>query len=85
VECGNREEARQGITETVAILQMERIDGQTASSFLLLTFLLRKKKSKVNMNKIEQRVFNRTIMFSNTIIYGHNHNWNIIWNWQSNR
>ena len=49
VECGNREEARRGgITETVAILQMERIDGQTASSFLLLTFLLRKKKSKVN-------------------------------------
>ena len=43
VECGNREEARRcGITETVAILQLERIDGQTASSFLLLTFLLRK-------------------------------------------
>ena len=31
------EEARRGeITETVAIPQLERIDGQTASSFLLL-------------------------------------------------
>ena len=37
VECGNREEAcRGGITETVAIPQMERIDGQTAPSFLCL-------------------------------------------------
>ena len=37
------EEARRGeIAETVAIPQMECIDGQTASSFLLLTFLLRK-------------------------------------------
>jgi len=52
-ECGNREEARRGgITETVAIQQLERIDGQTASSFLLLTFLLRKKKSKVNWEGI---------------------------------
>ena len=43
------EEARlSGIAETVAIPQLERIDGQTASSFLLLTFLLRKKKSKVD-------------------------------------
>jgi hypothetical protein len=50
------------ITETVAITQMERIDGQTASnlaegdlseaSFLLLTFLLRKKKSMVNLEII---------------------------------
>ena len=30
------EEARLGIAETVAITQLERIDGQTASSFLLL-------------------------------------------------
>ena len=53
VECGNRKEARRGeIAETVAIPQMERIDGQTASSFLLLTFLLRKKKSKVNLENI---------------------------------
>jgi len=42
VECGNREEVRfSGITETVAIPQVERIDGQTAPIFLLLTFLLR--------------------------------------------
>ena len=41
-------EARRGeITETVAIPQLERIDGQTASSFLLLTFLLRKKKRRI--------------------------------------
>jgi hypothetical protein len=42
VECGHCEEAltmKSEITETVAIPQLERIDGQTASSFLLLTFL----------------------------------------------
>jgi len=50
VECGHREEAltmKSEITETVAIPQLERIDGQTASSFLLLTFLF-SGKSKVN-------------------------------------
>jgi hypothetical protein len=45
------------ITETVAIPQLERIDGQTASSFLLLTFLLRKKKSKVNREIIKNCIF----------------------------
>ena len=58
MECGNREEARLcGITEAVAIPQLERIDGQTASSFLLLTFLLRKKKSKVNTYNIDTTDF----------------------------
>jgi hypothetical protein len=45
------------ITETVAITQLERFDEQTASSFLLLTFLLRKKKSKVNLEIIRMSFF----------------------------
>lgn len=47
VKCGHREEAltnEEEITEAVAISQMECIDGQTASSFLLFTFLLRKER-----------------------------------------
>ena len=77
MECGNREEARRGeITETVAIPQLKRIDGQTASSFLLLTFLLRKEnwiefevQASAQVRKvrpiekvIEIMVFNRTIV-----------------------
>jgi len=80
VECGNREEARRGgITETVAIPQMERIDGQTASSFLLLTFLLRKENwiqfevqasAQVRKVRLIEKVlsiviFNRTIVINN--------------------
>ena len=80
MECGNREEARRGgITETVAIPQMERIDGQTASSFLLLTFLLRKENwiqfevqasAQVRKVRLIEKVlsiviFNRTIVINN--------------------
>ncbi len=80
MECGYREEARRGgITETVAIPQLERIDGQTASSFLLLTFLLRKenwiqfevqasaqvRKVRLIWSGINTTDFNRTIIIDN--------------------
>ena len=44
VEGGHREEAPQEIADTVAFSQVERVDGQTATSFLLLLSFAEKEK-----------------------------------------
>jgi hypothetical protein len=55
VEGGHREEALKEIAKTVAIPRVERMDGQTATSFLLLLFFCGKRK--VNHMSLYSRLY----------------------------